>query len=172
MKKLTTLFAVLLFMTISANVMAQNTASVGNATASATIITKITLANTTPLSFGTIAQTTEGGSVTLTSGSDVAVHSNSEANITSSTESRALFNVTGETGATYSIILPSSDVELTRVSGTEKMIVNTFTTDASLSSNTIAAGVSSFHVGAKLTVDPNQLPGTYNGTYSVTVNYN
>lgn len=172
MKKLTTLFAVLLFMTISANVMAQNTATVAEATASARIITKITLENSIPLNFGTIAQTVEGGTVTLSPLSDEATYSNIKSKINSSTETRASFDVTGEAGALFSIILPSSDVTLTRASGTETMTVGDFTTEASLTENTLTSGESSFHVGATLNVIANQVPGNYSGSYAVTVNYN
>jgi hypothetical protein len=171
MKKLTSIFAVLFLMTLSVNVFAQNTATVSNANASAKIISKITLAQTTPLNFGTTAQTALGGTVTLTAASDVATYSNPDSKINSSTEARALFSVTGETGATYSIVLPTTDVTLTRASGTETMTINGFATEDA-TTNTIEGGISSFHVGAVLNVGVNQVPGTYNGTYAVTVNYN
>lgn len=173
MKKLTALFVVVLAVAFSSNLFAQNTATVGNASASAKIITKITLANATPLNFGIIAQTTAGGTVTLNANSDVAVHSNTAAEIQSSTEARAIFNVAGEANALYSISLPSSSITLTRASGSETMTVNGFTTDNSTTGSQIEAnGTDSFYVGAVLNVGANQVAGTYNGTYSVTVAYN
>lgn len=173
MKKLTALFVVLFAVAFTSNIFAQNSATVADASASAKIITKITLANTTPLNFGTIAQTVAGGTVTLSAISDEASHSNSAANIQSSTETRAIFNVTGEVSSLYSISLPASNVTLTRTSGSETMTVNGFVTENSLTASQIsAAGTDSFHVGAVLNVGANQVAGVYNGTYAVTVSYN
>lgn len=172
MKKLTSIFAVLFLMTLSVNVFAQNSATVSNANASAKIISKITLAQTTPLNFGTIAQTSAAGSVVITPSSDVADYTNySNGEIPSSTETRALFTVTGEIGATYSILLPTADVTLTRATGSETMTLSDFAT-VNAASNTLTNGTSTFNVGATLNIGANQVAGTYNGTYAVTVNYN
>lgn len=168
MKNITTIIAALFLMTFAINVNAQNSAT-DDATATARIITKITLEKDIDINFGTIAQTTTGGTVTLTAASDEASYSNTASVIASSTESRAHFNVAGEANATYGITLPSN-ATLTRTDGSETMIVSNFVT-GTLTGNTLTDGEDDFYVGAKLTVEGNQVPGQYTGSFDVTVTY-
>jgi hypothetical protein len=88
-------------------------------------------------------------------------------------------SVTGDVAATYSVTIPSS-VTLANGSG-QSMIVNSFTVSSDGDSNPLSRllhndgtglGIDSFGVGAKLNVGANQAPGSYNGTYIVSVQYN
>jgi hypothetical protein len=88
-------------------------------------------------------------------------------------------NVSGDVGATYNVTIPSS-VSLTNGAG-QSMTVNGFTVSSDgdsnplsrlLQNNGIGLGIDSFGVGAKLNVGANQPPGTYSGTYVVSVQYN
>lgn len=82
-----------------------------------------------------------------------------------------IFRVSGVGGKPVNIVLPTS---ATISYGSDTMTVNNFTTSAQTVelpnlSETEALGY--FSVGATLTVRSDQTPGTYNGTYSVQVNY-
>jgi hypothetical protein len=89
------------------------------------------------------------------------------------TVAAASFDVTGSDGYTYTITLPSTDYTITRASGTETMIINTFTSDPS-GTGTLTGGSETVNVGATLNVNAGQVGGTYtNATgFDVTVNYN
>jgi spore coat protein U-like protein len=87
--------------------------------------------------------------------------------------------VSGDGAATYNVSLPSS-VNLTDGSG-HAMMLNTFAVSGDGDSNPLTRllrndgtglGIDTFGVGAKVNVGANQPPGTYNGTFVVTVQYN
>ena len=79
------------------------------------------------------------------------------------------------------VSLAANSITLTRVSGTQTMVVDTFvigsTPTAVLSTNprvfriSAASGLFSFPLGATLRVGANQTPGNYVGTFSVILNY-
>jgi spore coat protein U-like protein len=88
-------------------------------------------------------------------------------------------SVSGDVAATYNVSLPSS-VNLTDGSG-HAMMLNTFAVSGDGDSNPLTRllrndgtglGIDTFGVGAKVNVGANQPPGTYNGTFVVTVQYN
>ncbi|NSW93941.1 MAG: DUF4402 domain-containing protein [Bacteroidales bacterium] len=140
------------------------------ASASAVIIAPLTITVQTNLHFGTVMRSAAAGTVTVspTDGSRSAL-----GGVTLSAlaplHSRAVFRVDGETGRTYSISLPATDVLISN--GTDQMEVNTFTSDPT-PTGSIVAGTSTLYVGATLNVDANQASGAYTGTFDVTVNYN
>jgi hypothetical protein len=81
--------------------------------------------------------------------------------------------------ATYNVTVPSG-ITLTDGSG-HSMTVNTFTVSSDGDSNPLSRllhndgtglGIDSLGVGAKLNVGANQAPGTYNGTFIISVQYN
>lgn len=85
----------------------------------------------------------------------------------------------GDVAATYSVMLPSS-AALSNGTG-QSMTVNNFTIsgdgDANpytrlLQNDGTGLGEDSFGVGARLNVGADQAPGTYSGTYIVSVQYN
>jgi len=51
------------------------------------------------------------------------------------------------------------------------MALGTFITDAGIAPSFPPGGILIFHIGATLSVNANQAPGLYQGTYSVTANY-
>ena len=85
----------------------------------------------------------------------------------------------GDVAATYTVTLPSST---TLSNGTgQSMTVNNFKISGDGDTNPYSRllrndgtglGQDSFSVGARLTVRANQAPGTYSGTYVVSVQYN
>jgi hypothetical protein len=165
MKK-TLVTVALAVVTLSAgSALAQFNNATANANASARVIAAITLSSPIGLNFGDVVAgaslgtvsvdfggaRTAGGGTTLGSGTGV---------------SAAVFNVSGFGGATYVIQLPSSPIAL----GT--MTVDTFIGSKGLASTLTAGGTDSFTVGATLHVAASQAPGSYSGTFPVTVTYN
>lgn len=149
----------------------QSSATLSTATATAKIITPITLSLNNSMDFGTIAASTGGGSVVLgldnsrvATGLTLGVATGVQA---------ASFTAHGDAGATYSITLPADGVVKlhSAASGSVDMNVNGF--NRTLSAGTLSAGSDIFKVGATLIVNPNQTQATdYSATFSVTVNYN
>ena len=94
-----------------------------------------------------------------------------------STGAAGTFAVSGTSGATYTITLPTTDVTLENSAKDASMTVNTFTAESKSTSSATDGKIDSegkdmITVGAKLTVLPSQKADTYTGTYTVTVAYN
>lgn len=86
---------------------------------------------------------------------------------------QAAYNVSRTTNGTNkndaNITLPANGtIRLT--SGANSMAVGSFVSSP-VSTMVIPAGGTTLTIGATLTVAPNQAPGTYTGTFPVTVNY-
>jgi len=169
MKKLITLFATVVLVAITATVSAQVT---GTATGSATIITPIAIANAGNMNFGSIAVSTAAGTVVLTNGSTRSATGGVTLPAVAGTVSAAAFTVTGLGSSTYSILLPTT-YTITRLTGSETMTVNTFTSNPS-GTGALTSGTQTINVGATLNVAGSQVAGTYtNATgFPVIVNYN
>ena len=140
------------------------------ATASATIVTPISIAKTTDMNFGNVAIGAVAGDVVL-SPAAVRTPTNATLPATTGTVTAAVFTVTGTTGFTYSITLPSVDHTIT--DGTNTMIVNTFVSTPS-GTGTLTGGTETLSVGATLNISGSQAAGTYTSVapFTVTVNYN
>jgi len=170
MKKMIRFFAaatLLMGFALTAN--AQVTAS---ATATATIITPIAIAQATDMNFGNVAiSPTVAGTVVLTPAGSRSVTGGATLPAVTGTVTAASFTVTGLGTSTYAITLPSVDYTIS--SGGNDMIVNTFTSTPS-GTGTLTAGTQTLDVGATLNVTAAQPAGTYtNATgFDVTVNYN
>lgn len=169
MKHVNKMFVVVLLLVGSVAVKAQSTAQ---ATATATIVTPISISKTADMNFGNIAvDAATGGSVELTpTGARIPAFGVSLP-ATTGTVSAAAFTVTGMSGYTYSITLPSSIV-LQHSGAFEVMPADTFTSTPS-GTGTLTGGTQNITVGATLYVAAGQLDGVYtSGNFDVTVNYN
>jgi hypothetical protein len=145
--------------------------SIASSEAAATIVNPISLTKNTDLNFGNVIPGTGIGTVVLTANNPATRSTTGYAGILASqpgTVTAAKFTVTGETGYSYGIALPETDITLT--SGSNTMTVGTFTTNLATTGNTIGSDVD-LYVGATLNVGVNQPTGTYEGTFSVTVTY-
>ena len=142
------------------------------ATATATIVTPISIAKTADMSFGNIAvSATSGGTVVLATAGTRSSTSGVTLPATAGTVSAAAFTVTGTGSFTYTITLPSS-VTLTHTNGTDQMTASSFTSNPS-GTGALTSGTQSIAVGATLTVAAGQASGVYtSGNFNVTVNYN
>lgn len=169
MKKVTILLSGIILMTIaSLNVNAQATSATDDATATARIITPITLTNTQGLAFGNIASSSNTGTVTI-SPAGARTHSGGVTPSVIGTFNNAIYNATGENNATYTISLPAS---VSIISGSNNMVVNGFTSDPAATGLFSGAGTQTINVGATVNVGASQPTGNYSATYNVTIAYN
>ncbi|WP_246496580.1 DUF4402 domain-containing protein [Chitinophaga varians] len=154
----------------TANVYAQETAS---ATATATIVTPISITKDVDMNFGNVAvQSTAGGTVVLSPAGVRTVTGGATLPSTATgTVTAASFTVTGTGNYTYSITLPSTALTIT--SGSNTMTVTNFVSNPS-GVGQLSSGTQTLTVGATLNVSAAQPAGTYvSGTpFDVTVNYN
>lgn len=131
-----------------------------------------TISGSTALSFG---------SFVAGSGGTVAVSANSlrtaTGNVTlinSGPGAASQSTVTGTAGSTYSITLPANGVVFLSDGNSNTMAVNNFVSNpvaTSGSTGLLSAGSQTLYIGATLGVSNNQPPGSYSGTFNVTVVY-
>ena len=150
-----------------------------SSTATATIVSPITIVLDVPLNFGNLAVSATGGVVTLEAS---AAATRSQVGgvtfpVVAGTVAAATFTVSGVPDATYSILLPSTDLTITNTTGAggETMIVNNFTSSPTPTGQLGAlSGEETLYVGADVTVAANQVAGVYVSAvpFDVTVNYN
>ena len=162
------LFGVALLVSASMMVSTRAEAATANGTATATIVTPLSIVAAQNLAFGKIAAST-GGTVVI---SAAGVRSKTGAVTlvsTGSTQSQALFNLTGDPNSTYSITLP---VTATITSGANTMTVGTFTSNPPATGTLSANGTQTVNVGGTLTVASGQVAGSYTGTFVFTADYN
>jgi hypothetical protein len=170
MKKMILFASLLLAMMITNNnVFAQASAT---ASANATIITPIAIAVVNNMNFGNVAVAAgSGGTVVLLPAGTRTSTGGVTLPATTGTVTAASFTVTGASGFTYAITLPSSCV--INDGGSNNMTVNTFTSNPS-GTATLVSGTSTLTVGATLNVTAAQAAGIYTNASGVpiTVNYN
>lgn len=141
------------------------------ATATATIVTPIAIANASDMNFGNIAVIATGGTVVLTPAGARSATGDVTLPATAGTVSAASFTVTGTANFTYSITLPAA--ALTISNGTHNLTVDTWTSDPTPTGTLDGTGAQTLNVGATLNVAGGESSGTYTGgPFTVTVNYN
>lgn len=147
-------------------------AHAAQATASATaeVMTPISISNTAALRFGKFSALT-GGTVVI---SAAGARSATGAVVLSSTNAggAASFTVSGDANATYAITLPNSATLTHGTDNTKTMSVGSFTSNPSGTGTLSGAGSQTLSVGATLTVGNAQTTGSYSGTFDVSVEYN
>jgi hypothetical protein len=173
MKSLIKISLVTLFVIAGTTAVKAQQSSTATAAASATIIEPIVINKTSDLNFGSLGvSTTTAGTVVLAPGGGrtpsggVFLPTSGASGV-----SAASFTVTGQSGFTYAITLPSAPVTITN--GTQNMTVTNFTSTPA-TTGTLTGGTQTLNVGATLNVDAAQAAGTYTTTtpFDVTVNYN
>jgi len=168
MKKLLALAVVILGFTAASFAQSVN----ATATASATIVAPLAITKTVDLNFGIAAVDGTPGTVVLTPAGvrsrtgGVTLSASNPGTVTA-----ASFTVTGTTGYTYAITLPSTPTTVT--SGANNMTVSTFTSTPT-PTGTLGAAGQIVTVGATLNVGASQVAGTYLSAtpFTVTVAYN
>ena len=177
MKKTILIFAAILIMVGLTTKTFSQTNTVSNASASSKIVETLVLTETTQLNFGTMSRPVGAVNVVV---STTGVRSTSGAGtITLLTQAptaqNAEFHVVGSPTSTYEILLPNDGV-VTISNGTDDIHVNGFNAltsmGAGINGTLNSSGLDDFKVGATLVLIDNQAPGSYVGSYEVTVNYN
>lgn len=136
-------------------------------TATADVLAPLGISQSVEMDFGTVAgDTASATTVVLTT---AGTTSSIDGAFTSGTPAAGIFDVTGEPSQAYSITLPAAPVTLT--SGVNTMSATAFNHDAGASPALDGTGNDSFNVGATLNLAAGQPAGTYNGSYTVTVDY-
>lgn len=145
---------------------AASAATSATANASAEVLSTLTLTADSSLNFGQIAANT-GGSVTVNADTTAAFTGSL---VSTGTRAPASFTVTGTPNANVVVTLPTS-ATLTRAGGTETMGISNFNTLPTGAFQLNGTGSANFTVGGTLTVASGQASGVYNGTFSVSVEY-
>ena len=173
MKNITKVLAIAAIALVSANSsFAQATTS---ASASATIITPITIVKATDMNFGNVAVSASlAGTVVMSPASVRTAAGGGGVTLpaVTGTVAAASFTVSGQANYTYAITLPSSCTITDASSHT--MTVDGFTSDPATTGALSGTGSQTLNVGATLNVSAAQAAGTYTNAsgVAVTVNYN
>lgn len=141
------------------------------ASATATIITPITIAKTVDMNFGNISVNTNAGTVIMTPAGTRSVTGGCSLPTPVGTVTAASFTVTGVDGLTFGITLPTAATTITAVS---TMTVDTWTSSPT-PTGTLPGGTQTLTVGATLHVGASQTAGVYTSgatPFIVSVNYN
>lgn len=169
MKKVTIILTGVILMSIaSLSVKAQSQTATDQATASATIVTPITIDNNSPLAFGLLSPTATAGTVVLTAAETTERTSTNVTLLGTLPFSSAQYIITGETGALYGINVPAT-ITLSATGGYSMDI--TTSKSKPTTGNQMTAGNNYLYVGGSLAVGASQHPGAYSATYDVTVTY-
>jgi len=140
-------------------------------TSKARVISPISLLNVDAqgLDFGSIVIGTSDSKVKVTATASIVsnVASGDAVILTSTPQSAAKFTVSGESGKTYSITIPSN---MTISFGANSLDIDNFVCSNG-SGGTIGTD-DVFYIGAELAVPAAAIPGSYQGTFNVTVAYN
>lgn len=83
----------------------------------------------------------------------------------------AQFRGVASGNSVVNIRIPTKSVALTRVGGTETILLDNFTLDGQSKRAMAQAGVFTFKVGGTLRPSVGQVDGTYTGTFDVTIQY-
>ena len=168
MKQITKFFASAIAMiAISASTFAQGVSATASATA--TIITPISITKTADMNFGNIAVNATAGTVVLTPAGLRSVTGGCTLPTVGGTIGAAAFTVSGLATSTYSISI--TPVSITISGSGPDMTVDTWT---STPSGTGTIDGTALTVGATLHVAGSQTAGTYTSAtpFTVTVDYN
>lgn len=164
--------AVIALAALSTNAFAQNAAT-ANATASATIVCPIAMADAgTGLAFGNIVQ---GAGDVYVNPAAAPTRAFSNANMypgagNLGTFSAAHFILTGASGFTYAISGPSTVTVTDGSTTATSTLVDSKSTGSLV--GTGCAATDDFYVGGTLSLTALNLPGLYTGTFTRTVTYN
>ena len=146
-----------------------------DATATAEILSSLTLdvAAGTSLDFGQmVLPNTNGGTVTLAA--DGTLDCSDPDIVCSGTTGVPTFNISaGTPGKAVTVNLPASSSILALGAGgtpQTEIVLDSFTTSAA-TLNLDGSGAGSFTVGGTITLDGDETPGVFNGTFNVSVEY-
>jgi hypothetical protein len=137
---------------------------------SAIVLKPLSLIKKTDMDFGTLITSATAGTATVDPVTGVVTTTGGVTAVPSTT-SEAVFIGAGSKNAPYQIRLPNAPITLTRAGGTETMTASNWTTDGPTNRRVGANQAFQFGIGAQVSVAANQMPGTYVGTFNITVHY-
>lgn len=148
----------------------QAAAQVGSsANATTTVVDPAAIAKISDLDFGTIDANSESSTIVMTPHETAG---NNGASDSGSAASLAAIHISGANDQSYSISLPRQARTLSRQNGTDTVSVHGFTSD--LPEGMLVSGNREVRIGATLSLNDEQAPGTYTDEAGipVTINYN
>lgn len=142
-----------------------------SAVSKASVLTPISLENTNGqgLKFGSITIGAVNSTIRVSATSSVSpnVTVGDAVVLSTITQEAAKFTVTGESGKSYAITLPST---MNVIKGSDHLVVNNFT--CSNGSAGVIGTNDVFYIGADLVLPSSAVSGAYQGTFSLVVVYN
>jgi hypothetical protein len=140
----------------------------------AEVIPALTATEIAQLNFGRFSPETQGGAVLVTTDGSRSV--TGTVALSGGTHNPATFYITGENGATYSIMLPTGPAILKNTNNSKTMQVTNWISSPAqgIGSGLLTQGSQEVKIGATLMVgsmEDNPV-GIYTGTYAITFGYN
>lgn len=139
-------------------------------TVSTAIVTPMSLVKVGDLSFGDLGAGTTAGQVTVNASTN-ARSVIGGVTMMGGTVTAARFLGFGFRGQRVRITRPTVPVTLTRIGGGATMTITTLTLNGGVSRPLNAAGLVDIRVGGTLAVGANQVPGSYIGSFPLTIAY-
>lgn len=137
--------------------------------AQAMLMRPLTLTKIADMDFGNLGVTTAGTAV-INAVTDTMTTNGGVTSLGGSPHA-AIFRGVAQGNSVVNIKVPNRAVTLTRVGGTETIILDSFTLDGQSKRTMAQAGIFDFKVGATLRPAANQAEGLYTGTYDITIQY-
>ena len=141
-----------------------------NATSTAKIILPAQIIKLYDMDFGFVTVT--GAGTAIVNSNTGAVTTTGGVLFAGGLPHAALFEAVSPSKTVVHIRLPKKAVTLTRSGGTETMTVDSWSLNGVDTRNVVAHETFEFAIGGTLHVAANQVEGTYNGTFDVTIDYN
>ena len=140
-----------------------------NPAARASLLKPLTLTKLSDMDFGNLGITANGTAV-INPVTDTMTTTGGVLRL-GGTPRAATFRGVAQGGAVVIIRIPNGGVSLTRVGGTETILLNNFTLDGQSKRSMAQAGILDFKIGATLRPTAGQVEGVYAGTFEVTIQY-
>jgi spore coat protein U-like protein len=137
----------------------------------AIVLRPLSLIKKTDMDFGTLITSATAGTATIDPVSGAVTTAGGVTAVPTSTTAAAAFVGAGSRKAPVIIRIPKNPIALTRSGGTETVTLTNWTLDGAATRLIGANQAFQFQVGGQLSVGANQTPGTYIGTFAVTVQY-
>jgi hypothetical protein len=137
--------------------------------AQAALMRPLTLTRIADMDFGNLGVTANGTAV-INPVTDTLTTSGGVVRL-GGTPHAAIFRGVAQGNAVVIIRVPNGGINLTRVGGTETILLNAFTLDGQSKRTLAQAGIFDFKVGATLRPTAGQADGVYTGTFDVTIQY-
>ncbi len=140
-----------------------------NPAARASLLKPLTLTKLSDMDFGNLGITANGTAV-INPVTDTMTTTGGVLRL-GGTPRAATFRGVAQGGAVVIIRVPNGGINLTRVGGTQTILLNNFTLDGQSKRAMAQAGVFDFKVGATLRPTAGQAEGVYTGTFDITIQY-